>query len=120
MKIVVDEGFGTCYTICMEEKLVISRTYTYKTLYHVVWTVKRRVSVLDDNVACFLYEVLYDFAKKREFDLLSVSVRDRERVDCYINAPPTVSVSEIFKKITTQSLRMSSDQKYKEGDGPAF
>ena len=25
-----------------------------------------------------------------------------------------------FKKITPQSLRMSGEQKYKEGDGPAF
>ena len=43
--------------------------------------------------------------------------REEEQVEDY---PVTVFLSRegYFKKITPQSLRMASDQKYKEGDGP--
>ena len=44
--------------------------------------------------------------------------REEEQVEDY---PVTVFLSRegYFKKITPQSLRMSGEQKYKEGDGPS-
>ncbi len=56
-------------------------------------------------------EILYEFEAAQEVDLT-------EEVADY---PVHVFVSRegYFKKITAQSLRMASDQKYKEGDGPA-
>ncbi len=56
-------------------------------------------------------EILYEFETAQETDLT-------EEVPDY---PVHVFLSRegYFKKITLQSLRMASDQKYKEGDGPA-
>ena len=55
-------------------------------------------------------EIVYDFAEE--------SGGEEEEIPDY---PVTVFLSRegYFKKITPQSLRMSSEQKYKEGDGPA-
>jgi DNA gyrase subunit A len=50
---------------------------------------------------------------------LAVEVEEEDETPDY---PVTVFVSRggYFKKITPQSLRMSGEQKYKEGDGPAL
>jgi DNA gyrase subunit A len=55
-------------------------------------------------------EILYDFQEESEEDAVEVP-----------NYPVHVFLSKegYFKKITPQSLRMSGEQKYKEGDGPS-
>ena len=52
-------------------------------------------------------------------DQLAEEVPEEEDVPSY---PVHLFLSRegYFKKITPQSLRMSGEQKYKEGDGPAF
>lgn len=57
-------------------------------------------------------EILYDI-RESEADIEEDDIPDY---------PVHVFLSKegYFKKITPQSLRMASDQKYKEGDGPAF
>ena len=68
-----------------------------------------------------LKDVMKKYPTPRRTGVISVSdVQSLTEEDIVPDYPCTVFLSQqgYFKKITPQSLRMNSEQKYKEGDGP--
>lgn len=64
-----------------------------------VWSVKYRRKVLDDNVSKRLKELAYEICSEKGFTLHSIETGNSDHVHCFISAPPNVDISYIAKML---------------------
>lgn len=86
-----------CYTICMKENLVHSRTCVYNINYHVVWSVKYRRKVLSSEIEASLKQILMDTASEKGFVIHLAEVGEGDHIHCFVSAPPKLSITYIVK-----------------------
>ena len=73
------------------------RTCVYNINYHIVWCVKYRKKVLNDDISNRLYILLFQIAQKKGFKVVECKVGENDHVHCFISAPPKLSVTQIVK-----------------------
>ena len=73
------------------------RTCVYNINYHIVWCVKYRRKVLNDEISNRLYEVVRDIAADKGFTVEECKVGEHDHVHCFVSAPPKISVTQIVK-----------------------
>ena len=56
-----------CYTICMKENLIHTRTCVYNINYHVVWSVKYRRKILTREVEEYVKTLVFQIAEDKGF-----------------------------------------------------
>ena len=81
----------------MENKYIHGRTCVYNINYHIVWCVKYRKKVLNDEITNRLYLVLDEIATQKGFELVKCKVSEGDHVHCFVSAPPKISVTGIVK-----------------------
>ena len=81
----------------MENKYIHGRTCVYNINYHIVWCVKYRKKVLNDEITNRLYSVLDEIATQKGFELVKCKVDEGDHVHCFVSAPPKISVTGIVK-----------------------
>ena len=81
----------------MENKYIHGRTCVYNINYHIVWCVKYRKKVLNDEITNRLYLVLDEIATQKGFELIKCKVGEGDHVHCFVSAPPKISVTGIVK-----------------------
>ena len=83
------------------------RTCIAKISYHIIWCVKYRNKVLDDNKAVRLKEILNNIAEANGFTIESMEVGEKDRIHVFVSAPPTINVTFIVKHLKgTSAIRM--------------
>lgn len=81
-----------------------TRHIIYQIAYHIVWVTKYRRSVLTLEMGRELKEILNQTAKEHQLEIIAVEV-EPEHVHCFVNAPPTMSPSNIVKILKGASAR---------------
>ena len=89
--------FLTCYTICMSKNTIIYRTSTCKINYHVVWTVKHRIKILTPEIENYLQEIVQQVATEKGFGVSLFECTEYDYIQCFISAPPKLSITTIIK-----------------------
>lgn len=70
----------------------------YKIEYHFVWITKYRYQLLKDDIALRLRELVRQTCAMSEIEILR-GVVSKDHVHILISAPPTISPSEIMRRI---------------------
>lgn len=78
-------------------KYIHARTCVYNINYHIVWCVKYRRKVLDDQISERLYSILKDIGDDKNFTVVNCRVGDNDHVHCFVSAPPHISITQIVK-----------------------
>lgn len=73
------------------------RTCVYNINYHIVWCVKYRKKVLNDDISNRLYILLSQTAEKKGFKVVECKVGENDHIHCFVSAPPKLSVTQIVK-----------------------
>lgn len=71
----------------------------YNVNYHMVWSVKYRRKVLNDDIVKRLKEIASQVAKDKEFTLHLLEVGDQNHVHVFVSAHPKHSISYIAKML---------------------
>lgn len=79
------------------ERYIRARTCVYNMHYHIIWCVKYRRKVLDENIQHRLYELLKEIGKDKGFVVVKSKVEEEDHVHCFVSAPPKLSVTQIVK-----------------------
>lgn len=87
------------YTICMKDNLVKARTCVYNINYHMVWSVKYRRKVLNNEIAIRLKELATQVAQEKDFTLYLLEVGEADHVHVFVSAHPKHSISYIAKML---------------------
>ncbi len=95
----VDYNSRLCYTICMKENLVKSRTCVYNLNYHVVWSVKYRRKIITSEIESYLQQLVEDIALDKGFTVQMFEAGNGDHIHCFVSAPPKISVSYIVKML---------------------
>ena len=95
----VDYNSRLCYTICMKENLVKSRTCVYNLNYHVVWSVKYRRKIITSEIESYLKQLVEDIALNKGFTVQMFEAGNGDHIHCFVSAPPKISVSYIVKML---------------------
>ena len=95
----VDYNSRLCYTICMKENLVKSRTCVYNLNYHVVWSVKYRRKIITSEIESYLKQLVEDIALDKGFTVQMFEAGNGNHIHCFVSAPPKISVSYIVKML---------------------
>ena len=95
----VDYNSRLCYTICMKENLVKSRTCVYNLNYHVVWSVKYRRKIITSEIESYLKQLVEDIALDKGFTVQMFEAGNGDHIHCFVSAPPKISVSYIVKML---------------------
>lgn len=83
--------------MCMEENIIYYRTSTCNIKYHVVWPVKHRHKILDKEVEMYLNELVQQIANEKGFIIQFFECVDSDYCNCFITAPPKLSITMIVK-----------------------
>ena len=81
----------------MSKDYTHGRTCVYNINYHIVWCVKYRRKVLNDDISNRLYEVVQNIAADKGFTVEECKVGENDHVHCFVSAPPKNSVTQIVK-----------------------
>ena len=81
----------------MDTKYTHARTCIYNLNYHIVWCVKYRRKVLDEEISSFLYDALEDIAKDKGFTIVEAKVGDADHIHVFVSIPPKLSVTQVVK-----------------------
>ena len=87
----------------METK--IGRGYVYSIQYHIVWCVKYRKKILDDDRVAYLESVLRRIAADNGIGVLEVNIGDRDHVHILVDCTPRHSIPSIVKSFKGSSAR---------------
>lgn len=71
----------------------------YNVNYHMVWSVKYRRKVLNDDIVKRLKEIVNQVAKDKEFTIHLLEVGDQNHVHVFVSAHPKHSISYIAKML---------------------
>ena len=74
-----------------------ARTCVYNINYHIVWCVKYRRKVLSREICNRLYELLQFIGDEKGFSVIECKVGESDHVNCFVSAPPIISVTQIVK-----------------------
>lgn len=81
----------------MENKYTHARTCVYNINYHIVWCVKYRRKVLSADISNRLIELLKAIGEEKGFTVVECRVGENDHVQCFVSAPPKISVTQIVK-----------------------
>lgn len=95
----IDKYCQLCYTMCMKNNLVTSRTCVYNINYHVVWSVKYRKQILTPDIERELCQWCKEIAAEKGFTLHLFEVGNKDHVHCFVSAPPKLSITYIVKML---------------------
>ena len=98
-----------CYIMCMST-YIHARTCVYSLNYHIVWCVRYRKKVLTEDIATRLMQILVEIGRDKGFQVTSCDVIDQDHVDCFVSAPPKISVTDITKYLKGISGRFLFDE----------
>jgi len=82
-----------------------ARTCVYNVNYHVVWTVKYRRKIINDQIQKRLKQLLHEIAKDKGFEIAAVEVGDSDHIHVFVSAHPKISPSYIVKMLKGISAR---------------
>lgn len=95
-----------CYTICMSKNTVKhARTCVYNVNYHMVWSVKYRRAVLDQEIETYLKVIFQEIAEEKGFEVAMMEVGEQDHVHVFASAHPKVAPSYIVKMLKGISAR---------------
>ena len=80
----------------MKNNLIKARTCVYNINYHIVWTVKYRHQILEDEIEKYLKEELLNIANDKGFIIQSIEC-DKDHIHLFVTAHPKISPSYIVK-----------------------
>ena len=92
----VDCSIPIWYSYCMS-KYIHARTCVYNLNYHIVWCVKYRRKVLDEEISSRLYGIIQEIAQEKGFHVATCKVGDMDHVHCFLSLPPKMSVTQAVK-----------------------
>lgn len=81
------------------------RGYVYSLEYHVVWCVKYRHKVIDENIEASLKEIIFKIAEDNEFKVLEINT-DKDHVHLLISCSPQHYIPNILKALKGVSARL--------------
>ena len=81
----------------MKNKYTHARTCVYNINYHFVWCVKYRRKALKPEITERLYELVQEIADEKGFTVVDCKVGENDLVNCFVSAPPKISVTLIVK-----------------------
>ena len=81
----------------MKENLMFYRTSVCSIKYHVVWTVKHRRKILNKEMEIYLNKLVQQIADEKGFTIQSFECVESDYCNCFITAPPKLSVTTIVK-----------------------
>ncbi len=93
----MDRTANNIYTICMKQKYTHARTCIYNINYHLIWCVKYRRKVLTPQISNRLYDLLKSIGEEKGFEVVECKVGDSDHIQCFVSAPPKISVTQIIK-----------------------
>ena len=82
-----------------------SRCCVYGIEYHIVWCTKYRYKVLDSKIETRLHELLNDFAKNNDFEIISMN-GEKDHIHLLISATPNTIIPNIIKGMKGISAKM--------------
>ena len=86
-------------------ELSYGRGYVYSLEYHVVWCVKYRHKVIDENIEASLKEIILKIAEDNEFKVLEFNI-DKDHVHLLISCSPQHYIPNILKALKGVSARL--------------
>lgn len=81
------------------KNLIKYRTCVTNINYHIVFCVKHRRKILNDEVESFLKETILDIAQDKDFTIKAIEISESDHIDLCISAHPKHSIGQIVKWI---------------------
>ena len=97
MRLIIDQTHNLCYSMCMKENPVRYRTSVCNINYHMVWSVKYRKKILNEEVEHFLKELVQKIARDKGFTVHLFECGECDHVHCFVSAPPKLSITDIMR-----------------------
>lgn len=97
MRLIIDQTHNLCYIMCMKKNLVHYRTSVCNINYHMVWSVKYRKKILNEEVEHFLKELVQKIARDKGFTVHLFECGECDHVHCFVSAPPKLSITDIMR-----------------------
>lgn len=76
-----------------------ARTCVYNCNYHIVFSVKYRKKVLNEDIENYIKKIIYEIAADKGFEVSTVEVGDKDHIHLFVSAHPKISPSYIVKMI---------------------
>lgn len=97
MRLIIDQTHNLCYSMYMKKNLVHYRTSVCNINYHMVWSVKYRKKILNEEVEHFLKELVQKIARDKGFTVHLFECGECDHVHCFVSAPPKLSITDIMR-----------------------
>ena len=97
MRLIIDQTHNLCYSMCMKKNPVRYRTSVCNINYHMVWSVKYRKKILNEEVEHFLKELVQKIARDKGFTVHLFECGECDHVHCFVSAPPKLSITDIMR-----------------------
>ena len=97
MRLIIHQTHKLCYIMCMKKNLVHYRTSVCNINYHMVWSVKYRKKILNEEVEHFLKELVQKIARDKGFTVHLFECGECDHVHCFVSAPPKLSITDIMR-----------------------
>jgi putative transposase len=81
------------------------RTCVYNVNYHIVWSVKYRHSILNQEIETHLKDLFQEIAKEKGFEVVMMEVGEQDHIHVFASAHPKVAPSYIVKMLKGISAR---------------
>ena len=86
-------------------EIIHGRGYVYAIEYHIVWCVKYRYKILEDNIEARLKEILYKIAEDNNFEIIECN-GDKDHIHLLISCSPQHYIPNIMKALKGVSARL--------------
>lgn len=81
------------------------RGYVYSLEYHIVWCVKYRQEILFGKLKDDLIEILFEIAKKNDFEILEIN-SDKDHIHLLVSLSPQHYIPSVIKVLKGVSARL--------------
>ena len=81
------------------------RTCVYNVNYHIVWSVKYRHSVLNQEIETYLKDLFQEIAEEKGFEVVMMEVGEQDHIHVFASAHPKIAPSYIVKMLKGISAR---------------
>jgi putative transposase len=81
------------------------KTCVYNVNYHIVWSVKYRHSILNQEIETYLKDLFQEIAKEKGFEVVMTEVGEQDHIHVFASAHPKVAPSYIVKMLKGISAR---------------
>ena len=89
----------------MKNNLIHSRTCVYNVNYHIVWSTKYRVKVLNPDIENYLQELFKQIGIEKHFNIIQTEVGDNDHIHIFVSTHPKIAPSYIAKMLKGISAR---------------